>query len=106
MLDKHHEKTGILPHALANKPIVPDHLVWVVGSFNALSRFRVWREGVPDPILFCDAVLCAELNELASPEQVLEFCELVASCDAAYITYFMSEAKRKMELAKAKNKRK
>lgn len=106
MLNKHFETTGELPHALANRPSAPAELRWVMQAFNALSRYRTWREGIPDPIGFSEAVTYAKLYQVNHPEAVFEFCELINSCDAAYIGHFLKESKRKMDALKNKNKSK
>lgn len=92
-----------MPPALQNRPVITGHLVWLHEAYNVLSRFRSWREGIPDPIPLSDILLYLDEVEVSMDSERNDFMIIITEVDSEFIKHFVS--KRAAEVEKIKKKK-
>ena len=90
-----YKKTGVVPPALAEQPVITPDLQFYLESFFFLSSFRGSSGFGPNPLAFSDVYRYAELIGYTSPEDFLPFAEMMRACDQVYLEVHRNEADSK-----------
>jgi hypothetical protein len=97
-LHDHYERTGVMPPALENRPVLSLENAVYNEAFNILSAGRQNTDHVINPITFTDVMgYCDCIQEFNGAER-LRYWAMISSCDAAFIEVVLN--KRKVEMNK------
>lgn len=86
-------RTGTMPPALENKPIIPPTLTGIVSAFSFLAAQRSYGMQA-NPITFEAKVAYANEYKIRNIDDRLRFFTLLMALDSAYLRESRDKAKR------------
>ena len=98
-----YERTGIVPPALANQPIITPDVAYFMECFSLLSRHRQSSGFGVNPLPLMDIVAVSGPLGYRTPDEFLFFAEIIGGMDQEFLSYF-NERQKTESASKAKNR--
>lgn len=102
-LTRHYERTGEMPPALAEMPVLSPDISFYLNAFSYLGNFRSYSEAGPSVISFIDICKYADILGYKDPNSLLFFAKVINGCDLVFIEDANKKRAAKLAAAKSKN---